>query len=42
MSYKFDPENPFKTEQKQPEMAEGACESMGLKIEHFDTGRASL
>jgi len=35
MSYRFDPENPFRNKQLQPETAVGACESMGLKIEHF-------
>jgi ribonucleoside-diphosphate reductase alpha chain len=35
MSYQFDPENPFKDEQKQPETTIGASETMGLKVEHF-------
>ena len=35
MPYQFDPENPFKTEQKQPEPAIRASETMGLKVEHF-------
>jgi ribonucleoside-diphosphate reductase alpha chain len=35
MPYQFDPENPFKDEQKQPETTIGASETMGLKIEHF-------
>ena len=35
MSYKFDPQNPFKDQQPQPKMAVRACESRGLKIEHF-------
>jgi ribonucleoside-diphosphate reductase alpha chain len=35
MSYMFDPENPFKGEQKQAETAVGASETMGLKIEQF-------
>jgi ribonucleoside-diphosphate reductase alpha chain len=35
MSYKFDPENPFRTEQSQPKMAVRASKSSGLKIEHL-------
>ncbi len=35
MPYQFDPENPFTTEQKQPETTIGASETMGLKVEHF-------
>lgn len=35
MPYQFDPENPFKNEQKQPETTIGASETMGLKVEHF-------
>ena len=35
MSYKFDPENPFKTENSQPQAAVNVSESKGLKIEHF-------
>ena len=35
MPYQFDPENPFRTEQKQPETTIGASETMGLKVEHF-------
>jgi len=35
MSNKFDPENPFRTEQKQPETTIGASETMGLKVEQF-------
>jgi len=35
MPYQFDPENPFKDEQKEPETTIGASETMGLKIEHF-------
>ena len=35
MSFKFDPENPFKTEQSKPETAVRDCKSKGLKIEHF-------
>ena len=35
MSYMFDPENPFKSEQKQPETVIRASETMGLKIEQF-------
>ncbi len=35
MSYKFNPENPFKDQQPQPKTAVRACESRGLKIEHF-------
>jgi ribonucleoside-diphosphate reductase alpha chain len=35
MSYNFDPENPFKDQQPQPKTAVTACESKGLKIEHF-------
>ncbi len=35
MSYKFNPENPFKDQQPQPKTAVRTCESRGLKIEHF-------
>jgi ribonucleoside-diphosphate reductase alpha chain len=35
MSYKYDPENPFRREQPRPHSAVGAAESKGLKIEHF-------
>jgi ribonucleoside-diphosphate reductase alpha chain len=35
MAYKFDPENPFRTEQSQRKTAMKASKSMGLKIEHF-------
>jgi len=35
MSNQFDPENPFRTEQKQPETTVGASETMGLKVEQF-------
>ena len=35
MSYKFDPENPFKTRQSEAKTAVKAGESKGLKIEHF-------
>ncbi len=35
MSYKFDPENPFTTEQSKPQKAVNSAESRGLKIEHF-------
>ncbi|MHC4395460.1 MAG: vitamin B12-dependent ribonucleotide reductase [Planctomycetota bacterium] len=35
MSQKFDPENPFKTQQTQPESGVEAVESKGLAIEHF-------
>src|SRR4030042_6251643 len=35
MSYKFDPENPFKTEKSQSQAAVSVSESKGLKIEHF-------
>jgi ribonucleoside-diphosphate reductase alpha chain len=35
MSYQFDPENPFRTEQKQSETSIGASETMGLKVEQF-------
>ena len=34
MAYKFDPENPFRTEQSQRKTAMKASKSMGLKIEH--------
>ncbi|MFH1718131.1 MAG: vitamin B12-dependent ribonucleotide reductase [Planctomycetota bacterium] len=35
MSHKFDPENPFRTEQSQPQATAKACDSKGLKIESF-------
>jgi ribonucleoside-diphosphate reductase alpha chain len=35
MSYKFDPENPFKTENSQPQTIANASDSKGLKIERF-------
>jgi ribonucleoside-diphosphate reductase alpha chain len=35
MSYKFDPENPFRGKQTQPETTVDAAESTGLRIEHF-------
>jgi ribonucleoside-diphosphate reductase alpha chain len=35
MSYKFDPENPFKSRQPQPDATAQAGETGGLKIEHF-------
>ncbi|MHC4499832.1 MAG: hypothetical protein ACYS21_12050, partial [Planctomycetota bacterium] len=35
MSHKYDPENPFRDGQSQPETAVNAAESMGLRIEHF-------
>ena len=35
MSRKFNPENPFKSQQFQPETAVSAPESMGLRMEHF-------
>jgi len=35
MSYKFDPDNPFKTEQSQPKMTAKTSESKGLKMERF-------
>ena len=35
MSCKFSPENPFRTEQQQPQMTADAPESRGLRIEHF-------
>ncbi len=35
MSYKFDPENPFRDKQSQPKTAVEAPESTGLRIEHF-------
>ncbi len=35
MAYKFDPENPFATEQSQRKTAMKASKSIGLKIEHF-------
>jgi len=35
MSYKFDPENPFKTKQKQHKTPISSTDSKGLKIEHF-------
>ena len=34
MSYKFDPENPFKAERPSRETPVGTCESKGLRIEH--------
>jgi ribonucleoside-diphosphate reductase alpha chain len=35
MSYKFDPENPFRDKQSQPKTAVEPPESGGLRIEHF-------
>jgi len=35
MSYKFDPENPFKNQRLQPKTATKISESGGLRIEHF-------
>jgi ribonucleoside-diphosphate reductase alpha chain len=35
MSYQFDPENPFRAKEKQPESVIGASETMGLKVEQF-------
>jgi ribonucleoside-diphosphate reductase alpha chain len=35
MSYKFDPENPFKSHQTQPKPAAETAESKGLNMEHF-------
>ena len=35
MSNQFDPGNPFRAEQKEPETTIGASETMGLKVEHF-------
>ena len=35
MSYKFDPENPFRGKQTQSETIVDAAESTGLRIEHF-------
>ncbi len=35
MSYKFNPENPFRVKQSQPKTAVEAPESRGLRIEHF-------
>jgi len=35
MSNKFDPENPFRDKQTQPETTIGASETMGLKVEQF-------
>ena len=35
MSYEFNAENPFTTEQSQPKTAVDAPESRGLRIEHF-------
>jgi ribonucleoside-diphosphate reductase alpha chain len=35
MSYKFNPDNPFKGKQSQPKTAVEATESKGLRIEHF-------
>jgi len=35
MSYKFDPENPFRGKQSQPKTAIEPPESKGLRIEHF-------
>ncbi|MHC4425883.1 MAG: vitamin B12-dependent ribonucleotide reductase [Planctomycetota bacterium] len=35
MSCKFDPDNPFRTEQSHPETTVRASESIGLTIEHF-------
>ena len=33
MSKQFDPENPFRDKQTEPETAIGASEAMGLKVE---------
>jgi len=35
MSYKFDPENPFRTKQQQKKTPVTSSDSKGLKIEHF-------
>jgi len=35
MSYKYDPENPFRDEQPQPETAVEAADSRALRMEHF-------
>ena len=35
MSYKFDPENPFRTKQQQQKTPVTSSDSKGLKIEHF-------
>jgi len=35
MSYIFDPENPFRNKQLEPETTIGTSETMGLKIEHY-------
>jgi len=35
MSYKFDPENPFRNQRLQPETPVQTAETKGLKIEHF-------
>ncbi len=35
MSYKFNPENPFRDKQTRSETAAGAPESVGLRMEHF-------
>jgi len=36
MSYKFDPENPFKKHNCEPQSTtEGTCQSQGLKVHHF-------
>jgi ribonucleoside-diphosphate reductase alpha chain len=35
MSYKFEPENPFRNQQSEMKTASESSESMGLKIEHF-------
>ena len=35
MSYKFDPENPFKRQQSQPKTTVNSGRTKGLKIEHF-------
>jgi len=35
MSYKFDPENPFRGQQSQPKTTVDTIESIGLRIEHF-------
>ena len=35
MSNQFDPENPFRAKETQPEATIGASESMGLKVEQF-------
>jgi len=35
MSYKFDPENPFKTDGNKPPASSDQTDSQGLKVEHF-------